>query len=80
MSAVMWLLTSKLGRRLASAGAVLAFIVTVFLSGRKYQSDKIELKEIKQTIKTHERIADAPINSSRPAAVERLRKHGQFRD
>ena len=77
---MMWLLTSKLGRRLASAGAVLAFIVTVFLSGRKYQADKIELKEIRQTIKTHERIADAPINSSRPAAVERLRKHGQFRD
>ena len=80
MSAVMWLLTSKLGRMLASAGAVLALIATVFLSGRKYQADKIELKEIKQTIKTHERIADAPINSSRPAAVERLRKHGQFRD
>jgi len=77
---MMWLLTSKLGRMLASAGAVLALITTVFLSGRKYQSDKIELKAVKETLKTHERIADAPISSSRPAAVKRLREHGQFRD
>ena len=80
MSVALWFMTSKLGRMLASAGAVLAFIATVFLSGRKYQADTIELRKVRQTIKTHERIADAPINSSRPTATERLRKHRQFRD
>lgn len=77
---MMWLLTSKLGRMLTSAGAVLALITTVFLSGRKYQADTVKLREAKQTLKTYERIADAPVSSSRPAAVKRLREHGQFRD
>jgi len=80
MSVLLWFMTSKLGRMLASAGAVLAFIATVFLSGRKYQADTVKLREAEQTLKTYERIVDAPISSSRPAAVKRLREHGQFRD
>lgn len=80
MIRVFSLVTSKLGRVLASAGAFIMLLTAVFLAGRKDYAEKVELEEIKEAIATQGRIADAPVTTTRSDAIERLRASGQLRD
>ena len=73
-------LATKLGRMFASVLAVAMLAAAIFLAGRKDHAAEIELQAATDALATHERIADAPLNSTRSDAVERLHSSGQLRD
>jgi hypothetical protein len=77
---MIWMfLTSRLGKLLSGAIALLAAIGAVFAAGKRDEKKKQEIKDLKEYKETKEKIDETPVTRTRDAAIDRLRNHDQLR-
>lgn len=73
-------LTTRIGKLLSSALAVLVAIGAVFVAGKRDEKKERQIKDLKDYKETKEKIDETPVHRTRDAAIDRLKSKGQVRD
>ena len=60
--------------------ANIAKLFVVYLKGKKDAEVQIKLENLESELQAAKRLQNVKINTTRDAALERLRKHGKVRD
>jgi len=76
----MWFLTNKLTLMFTTFIASAGVLLTVFLAGKRSNQKDTEVKNLKDYIKTQERVNEVQVSADRGAAIKRLRDNKQLRD
>lgn len=72
-------LTTRVGKLLSSALAVLVAIGAVFVAGKRDEKKARQIEDLKDYKETKEKIDETPVHRNRDAAIDRLRNHDQLR-
>ena len=72
-------LTTRIGKLLSSALAVLVAIGAAFAAGKRDEKKARQIKDLKDYKETKEKIDETPVTRTRDAAIDRLRNHDQLR-
>lgn len=72
-------LTTRIGKLLSSALAVLVAIGAVFAAGKRDEKKARQIKDLKDYKETKEKIDETPVTRTRDAAAQRLRDNNQLR-
>ena len=76
----MWMfLSSRIGKIISTALAVLTLIGSIFMAGRRDAKKDQKVKDLEDYQKTMERVHDVEAAADRAAALERLRDNDQLR-
>ena len=75
-----WLVGSRLGRAVAAVLAAILSILTLIKYGKSLQEEEQEAEDLKDYVEVKERADEVPVNTTRDAAIERLRSGGHLRD
>lgn len=75
-----WLVGSRLGRAVAAVLAAILSILGLIKYGKSLQKKEQKAEDLKDYVKVKERADEVPVNTTRDAAVERLRSGGHLRD
>lgn len=72
-------LTTRIGKLLSSALAVLVAIGAVFVAGKRDEKKARQIEDLRDYKETKEKIDETPVSRDRDAAASRLRDNGQLR-
>lgn len=72
-------LTTRIGKLLSSALAVLVAIGAVFVAGKRDEKKERQIEDLKDYKETKEKIDETAVSRTRDDAVKRLRDNGQLR-
>lgn len=73
-------LTTKIGKLLSSALAVVAAIGAIFLAGKRDEKKARQIEDLRDYKDTKEKIDETPVSRTRDDAIDRLKSKGQVRD
>lgn len=72
-------LTTKIGKLLSSALAVVVAIGAIFLAGKRDEKKARQIEDLRDYKETKEKIDETAVNRTRDDAVKRLRDNDQLR-
>lgn len=75
-----WLAGSRLSRAVAYVSAAILSILAFIKLGRILETKDQKIEDAKDYIEVKERANEVPVNTTRDAAIERLRSGGHLRD